>query len=678
MKLSEINAASLAKVRDKELLNLHRRLHQLWALMEKGAKYNREQLVNAHVFVVREMGRRGMEHNQVDGLDRESRRFEAAEGVILIRDFVQLVGSTAEGKADAGDVDILLRWPAEQRQKDWEVAILKALGLKDAEKPVEFIYAPTGPHGAAKPLYHLALVPAQRETEAVKWIPLKTRGGYGQFEFFEFDPLWETWAKGYIDRGIVVEMKYDGWRCIATREDDKVRLESEDAKTNFAHRLLELVEALKSLDCTDFVLDGELCLYHPNGTKIPRKDMASYLTAKQPAGEFIARYYVFDCVRKDGEWLFDKPWYERRAALEKVLGEPPDVIVPVPFALVKTKAGLREAIERFRKKPYSEGAMLKVYDSTYPRDGKTAEWAKLKNLKEVHVKVVDVERNAAGAYIYTCALRNGYIIGRTYATSLKAKKGDVLSVAVAEIKYDEKTGRLTWDNPIVRNIHNGPADTVQRAKEIAKAGRTYWAAKEGVEEGSLDHLEAGMSGIFTIQRHTIGKKDHYDVRLLVQKPKPWRQLVGFTLATGKTYERGDLLLHPQKGKKILVPEIKPYQPLAWLDVEGVMEPGSVGASKYEPGKFELIEHRQKWWAGVQEPHFKEFLFAGKHIKGRWILTYVPRQQGWEKAGSTKRVWMFYRPEDQKFRYEPLNLLAKRLGLANAKDEGGSPGDVKET
>ena len=51
---------------------------------------------------------------------------------------------------------------------------------------------------------------------------------------------------------------------------------------------------------------------------------------------------------------------------------------------------LEAAVNKLRKAEDSEGAMLKVADSTYPLGGKTTEWAKLKNLVEVHVKVTDI------------------------------------------------------------------------------------------------------------------------------------------------------------------------------------------------------------------------------------------------------------------------------------------------
>lgn len=73
MRISEISPQTLAKVSDKELLSLHLRCHQLWGLIEKrGDKplFGAEELINAHSLIVREMLKRGFEHNLVSKIDR--------------------------------------------------------------------------------------------------------------------------------------------------------------------------------------------------------------------------------------------------------------------------------------------------------------------------------------------------------------------------------------------------------------------------------------------------------------------------------------------------------------------------------------------------------------------------------------------------------------------------------
>ena len=63
MKFSEINPKSLKKISDKELLNMHRRCHQLYTLYRRSYYQNKSKMIErAHHDIVIEMHRRGMEH----------------------------------------------------------------------------------------------------------------------------------------------------------------------------------------------------------------------------------------------------------------------------------------------------------------------------------------------------------------------------------------------------------------------------------------------------------------------------------------------------------------------------------------------------------------------------------------------------------------------------------------
>jgi DNA adenine methylase len=72
--IPQVTPETLKGESDAALLNLHRRLHQLWAHLEAGAALNREELVNAHLFVLEEFKRRGFRHRVASGIDAESQR----------------------------------------------------------------------------------------------------------------------------------------------------------------------------------------------------------------------------------------------------------------------------------------------------------------------------------------------------------------------------------------------------------------------------------------------------------------------------------------------------------------------------------------------------------------------------------------------------------------------------
>jgi hypothetical protein len=63
MKLAEITASSLSTVTNRELLNLHFRIHQLYRLWKlKRSNIDAEMLKEKHCLVAAEMKKRGIRH----------------------------------------------------------------------------------------------------------------------------------------------------------------------------------------------------------------------------------------------------------------------------------------------------------------------------------------------------------------------------------------------------------------------------------------------------------------------------------------------------------------------------------------------------------------------------------------------------------------------------------------
>ncbi len=116
------------------------------------------------------------------------------------------------------------------------------------------------------------------------------------------------------------EPKWDGFRCIAFRDGDKVELQSK-AGQPLARYFPEMVKALRSLKAKQFVLDGEIVVpiagrlsfdellmrIHPAASRVKK------LAAEQPA-----TYIVFDLLADErGRSLLDKALAERRPKLER-------------------------------------------------------------------------------------------------------------------------------------------------------------------------------------------------------------------------------------------------------------------------------------------------------------------------------------------------------------------------
>jgi ATP-dependent DNA ligase len=116
------------------------------------------------------------------------------------------------------------------------------------------------------------------------------------------------------------EPKWDGFRCLAFRDGDKVDLMSKAGKP-LARYFPELLDTLRAVKATRFVLDGEIVIPHDGSLSFdelllrihPAKSRIDKLSKESP-GSLI----VFDLlVDAKGTSLVKLPLGERRAALEK-------------------------------------------------------------------------------------------------------------------------------------------------------------------------------------------------------------------------------------------------------------------------------------------------------------------------------------------------------------------------
>jgi ATP-dependent DNA ligase len=116
------------------------------------------------------------------------------------------------------------------------------------------------------------------------------------------------------------EPKWDGFRCLAFRDGDKVDLMSKAGKP-LARYFPDLVETLSRVKASRFVLDGEIVIPHDGSLSFdelllrihPAKSRVLKLAAESPAS-----LIVFDLlVDAKGQSLAKKTLAERRGALEK-------------------------------------------------------------------------------------------------------------------------------------------------------------------------------------------------------------------------------------------------------------------------------------------------------------------------------------------------------------------------
>ena len=115
------------------------------------------------------------------------------------------------------------------------------------------------------------------------------------------------------------EPKWDGFRCLAFRDDGDTELMSKSGKP-LGRYFPEIVAALGALSEDRFVVDGELVV--PEGATL---SFAALQARLHPAASRIAKLsrgtpaqlILFDCLQVGDTVLRDSPLSERRAALER-------------------------------------------------------------------------------------------------------------------------------------------------------------------------------------------------------------------------------------------------------------------------------------------------------------------------------------------------------------------------
>ena len=133
------------------------------------------------------------------------------------------------------------------------------------------------------------------------------------------------------------EPKWDGFRCLAFRDGEKVALQSK-AGEPLERYFPEMVEALRAVSARRFVLDGEIVI--PHGASVSFDDLLLRIhpaasRVKKLASETPGLLIVFDLlVDERGTSLVSKPLAERRRRLEAfaaryLAGHPSVALSPV-------------------------------------------------------------------------------------------------------------------------------------------------------------------------------------------------------------------------------------------------------------------------------------------------------------------------------------------------------------
>ncbi|MCL3837980.1 ATP-dependent DNA ligase [Aeromicrobium duanguangcaii] len=172
------------------------------------------------------------------------------------------------------------------------------------------------------------------------------------------------------------ELKWDGIRCVAVVNGEKVRLFSRN-HNDVSASYPELVEELSQLGL-DAVLDGEIVALDASGVPSfgrlqQRMGVTKAADVERLRRTVPPRLLVFDLVEHDGTSLRDRSYDDRREALENL--DLDGELVQVPPA---HGGSLDEAVALSRRHKL-EGVVAKRRKAPYETGARSTDWLKIKN-----------------------------------------------------------------------------------------------------------------------------------------------------------------------------------------------------------------------------------------------------------------------------------------------------------
>ena len=124
-----------------------------------------------------------------------------------------------------------------------------------------------------------------------------------------------------VGPGWVYELKYDGYRVLASIEDGEARFVTRNGK-DWSRKFVALKDAVESLPLKSAVLDGEVAVLRSDGTT----DFQALQNALRQGNQAKLVYFVFDLLYLDGQDLRGARLGDRKAALAQVLAAAPAAI----------------------------------------------------------------------------------------------------------------------------------------------------------------------------------------------------------------------------------------------------------------------------------------------------------------------------------------------------------------
>ncbi len=208
-------------------------------------------------------------------------------------------------------------------------------------------------------------------------------------------------APSKVEGGYSYEPKWDGFRCIVSRDGDAVELGSRGEKP-LTRYFPEVVEAVLRLLPEQVVVDCELVVRRgePGAQRLDWEALAQRIHPAESritrlAAETPAEMVCFDLLALGDESLLDRPFHERRTRLEAVLG---GLSGDDPIHLTRTTADPAEAERWFEEFEGAglDGVMAKPMNDPYAPGKRTMLKIKHKRSTDAVVYGYRVHKSGVG------------------------------------------------------------------------------------------------------------------------------------------------------------------------------------------------------------------------------------------------------------------------------------------
>ena len=288
----------------------------------------------------------------------------------------------------------------------------------------------------------------------------------------------------FDDKEWVFETKWDGFRLIAEKSGDKVKLWSRNG-IDVTPRYAVLLPALQKVDGS-CVIDGEICALDAHG----RSRFQLLQNALNKKAKLL--YVVFDALFVGSKDIRERPLLERKKILKALLPSDP----MLRYSEHVAECGKREFAKAQRSQ--EEGVIAKREAGLYYSGKRTREWLKFKAVHEQEVVIVGyTEPRRSRKYFgsLVLAVRNKAQKRWVYAGHV----GTGFDQAALKSLYGMMQPLRTDEKPFDQRVKDENATTWLSPKLVGEVKFTEWTSESEMRHPVFLGLRADKKAIDVIR-----------------------------------------------------------------------------------------------------------------------------------------------------------------------------------